>query len=399
MNNFIVLYDLMEPPVKITEIFFNEFMKVYKCSFNFIRSKELKLQDLEKSDGVMLIRPQSIFLSAIAKIIKNSGRVLITMYDDDFLAIENFHIRRRIQEKAILKTLQNTNVLFSTNNDLLKKYGNLGKIERLLKTDTGVGIEEIKIRENQNVLDKNNLYKIVYYCNDGTTNVFDNVIGVNIAEIVDKFGDIFEWCFIGTKPYINNCVNKNHVDYIEHLSLDAFRQKLREDNFLFGIAPLEEGEFSKHKYINKFMEFSTAGIPCVYSNVEPYKSFIRNKVDGILCDNTSEDWIEAFNFYLLEVNRERIIKNAQDRIRNDFSIQSISSRMVKIVPELIAENGNKPFRKIRMLQFLFSKVINYFYSCLDPFYRAYGRYKVEGIRSLVQYSLKKVFNYEFHKKN
>jgi glycosyltransferase involved in cell wall biosynthesis len=51
-----------------------------------------------------------------------------------------------------------------------------------------------------------------------------------------------------------------------------------------GIAPLINDEFNRGKSHIKWMEYAMCGIPCVASDVAPYK-VIRNGIDGILTDD------------------------------------------------------------------------------------------------------------------
>lgn len=390
MNSIIVLYDLMEPPVEITRQFFQRFTEIYKVNVLFIKSSDITVKDLNACRVLMVIRSQSMFLADISRIIKKSGRTLIAVYDDDFLAIKDYHIRRKIQKKAIIKTLRNTSILFSTNSSLLEKYEIIGGIERCVKTDTGVIESDIKRPRNHKIGD---IIRIVYYCNDGTTAVFDEVIGNIMPEIINYFGDLFEWTLIGTKPIFHKCVDDKHIHYINHLSLDEFHNELRERDYTFGIAPLLEDEFSGHKYINKFIEFTTAGIPCIYSDVSPYKEFIVHMTDGVLCENSANGWIKAIEYMLEENNRKKIIDSAQKRIVEVFSVQSICRRIVNEVPELVGKQL-KQLKKITFIDLWFAQTRNFVYMIVDPFSRAIGRIKVEGIKSLLKYSIMRLMKHE-----
>ncbi len=389
MNRIVVIYDKLEPPVEITKRLFDGFCEIYDCDVAFYDSSVLDSSILNTCTLLIELRPQSIFLSRIASIVSRSGRVVAVMYDDDFLAIKDYHTRRPIQEKAIIRTLNNSDVLMCTNDSLLEKYRTLGKIKRFIRTDTVVYDRDIFKPSIHAFKYKEDVLRIVYYCNDGSTGVFDEVIGKILPQIVERFGDIIEWTFIGTKPVIDNCVRRDHIRYIGHLNLEGFRKELREGGYSYGIAPLLGDEFSGHKYINKYMEFSTAGIACVFSDVPPYKGFVNDKIDGVLCDNSASGWINAMEYMNNVDNRLKMVNNAQKRLKNEFSLESISRRIVDTIPEILKGSTEKE-RRISRFSIELARIEERIYRCMDPVYRAIGRLKLEGLGSLIRYSIGKM---------
>lgn len=56
-----------------------------------------------------------------------------------------------------------------------------------------------------------------------------------------------------------------------------------------GLAPLSDDHFNRSKSYIKVLEYGALGIPCIASNVGPYKQFVQHGVTGFLADNES-DW-------------------------------------------------------------------------------------------------------------
>lgn len=65
---------------------------------------------------------------------------------------------------------------------------------------------------------------------------------------------------------------------------------LRYHNFDIGIAPLVDNKFNAAKSNLKVLEYAACGVPCVASNVTPYRATIEYGVTGFLA-NTTEEWV------------------------------------------------------------------------------------------------------------
>lgn len=378
MSKVLFLYDEIEPTVLMAKRFFEKFAEKKNIKIRFIKSAKLKQEDFNWSDVILIIRGQAIFMAEIAKIAAKKQRYVVSFYDDDFFELKDFHIRRPMQEKAITIILQNSDIVLATNNTLGEKYVKISKKAKFVKSDTSVQESELYIQE-----EKKEGIHVVYYVNDGTTETFEQVIGPAIPALTEKYGKNLTWSFIGVTPKMPNCVSQDNIYFYQHLSLDQFRKLLRKGRFTFGIAPLIENEFTKSKYINKFMEFTTAGLACIYSDVAPYHGFIEDKKNGFLCENTVDGWIGAFEKACNKEAREKCVENAKTQIREKFSQDAIIKRIVEEIPELLEYKKRKQnISKIKFYQLkLYSKVA----SVMDLFLRAKGRWKVEGFTNLIMY--------------
>lgn len=90
--------------------------------------------------------------------------------------------------------------------------------------------------------------------------------------------------------------------------------------FDIGIAPLAPHPFNESKSYIKVLEYAALGIPCVASNVGPYKDFVEHGVTGFLVDKPGE-WKEYVGLLVKDVDlRERMGKNARIKAF-DYTIQ------------------------------------------------------------------------------
>jgi len=70
----------------------------------------------------------------------------------------------------------------------------------------------------------------------------------------------------------------------------AFSELVKRD---IALAPLLPGLFNLGRGPTKFFDFTRMGAVGLYSNVEPYRGFIRHGIDGFLLENNPEDWVNA----------------------------------------------------------------------------------------------------------
>lgn len=124
---------------------------------------------------------------------------------------------------------------------------------------------------------------------------------------------------------------------------------------------MEDNEFNRGKYANHFFEYSRAGIPGIYSNVEPYAGFIKDGKNGILCENTADGWIHAFERMMNVDTRRRISREAQDELKNKYSMKAVYSDLCRDLPELHTYHNDRGVSRFslaaaRMVCFFYEKL-------------------------------------------
>jgi hypothetical protein len=134
-------------------------------------------------------------------------------------------------------------------------------------------------------------------------------------------------------------------------SYSSYRQLLDHFKPEIGFVLLREEEFSRHKSVIKFAEYSFTGTIGIYSRVEPYVGFIENGISGFLADNTYESWKETVSHALrLDAKtkrqiRARIAHDVKDkfdyeRIHADF--RSLLADYAKAGPAAASVKENIP---------------------------------------------------------
>lgn len=92
----------------------------------------------------------------------------------------------------------------------------------------------------------------------------------------------------------------------------------------FALAPLQPSLFNRSKTPNKFLEYSAAGIPCIFSNVEPYTLIVSNNLSGLLSENNAAAWADAISTLLHNTAlTEKLAQNAWEKVVQDFGREKI----------------------------------------------------------------------------
>jgi len=113
-----------------------------------------------------------------------------------------------------------------------------------------------------------------------------------LHKILDKYSDRIELKFFGFKPPLSlrflkqvRWIRAQSFNYIE---FSKWFQNQTADVF---IAPLFDSEFNRCKSAIKYLEYSSLGVPGIYSDLEPYRNVIRNGENGLLA-KAPEDFFE-----------------------------------------------------------------------------------------------------------
>ena len=95
------------------------------------------------------------------------------------------------------------------------------------------------------------------------------------------------------------------------------------NDFDIGIAPLDLGNaFNYAKSPLKYLEYSALGLPCVCTDIEPYRETVKNGENGFrVCNNSTEEWVMCLLRLITDNNlRKKIISNATRDIMKNYML-------------------------------------------------------------------------------
>lgn len=103
----------------------------------------------------------------------------------------------------------------------------------------------------------------------------------------------------------------------------------------FALAPLRRSTFNDCKSDIKFLDYAACGIPGIFSNVPAYSSTVRHEVNGLIVDESLENWEHAINQL---GNDGHLVKklgiNAKAEVLQTRSLASHASRWADLAREI-----------------------------------------------------------------
>lgn len=336
MSNVLITYDEVEPTnIEVTK-FFNK-LSVYsknicvKSTLNVTLTKE----DFKWTDIFIMVRPQKPVNLYLSKFMKKLHIEVVLLIDDDFFNLPDLGVYNYWADvsKRLIKIMRYTDIIISGNKTLALKCCKLGGVNR--SASIGTIMDESDMNDTSYHLDSDDLFKMAYYVNDGSKGLFEKILRPILRKLAERYPDKIEISLFVVHPELEEFDKKIKVNYIDRLKYDEFKKRLAEGEYSIGLAPLDNGEFSRNKYFNKYVEYTMAGIPAVYSKSDIFLQVIKDGYNGILCENTTESWVSAIE-RLMNSNqlRKNIVDNAQKYAKQHFSPKALFDKLLSDMPEL-----------------------------------------------------------------
>lgn len=358
MSRLLYIFERDMPTVSITREVFTHLKNYPEIKTDFMYLSDVKPIDIDDHDVIIFIRPDNIYAWKIAKEARKAGHVVVTFCDDDLLNLPSTTPTIPWRKKGLLKCLAHSDVIWSSSKYISTKYQNLTAGKRTAIIDTIVRPEELEGIDLDRSRDG---VRIVYAAAPSHADLFEKYIGPIIPNLVKEFGDKISFTFVSVRPKVEGIRH----EYISGMPLLEYRKFMKEQGFDIGLAPLHDDEFSKCKYFNKFLEYTSQGIMGIYSNTEPYTYVVRNGETGLLAENNSESWFELLSDAISNQQlRKRCVINAIDYIRKCHSETACIEKICQGLPEILETNDQ--YRKCcgfrtQILKYFFTRPFDWLY--------------------------------------
>lgn len=334
MSKLLFIYERDMPTISITRETFDHLENYPEIQHTFVYLSDVKPTDIDNHDVIVFIRPNDNYSWTIAKAARKAGHVAVTFCDDDLLNLPNNSPTIPWRKKGLMKCLANSDVIWSSNQHILEKYRDLTVGKRTAITDTIVRSEEFEEVKRKG---KDENVKLVYAAAPSHAALFEKYIGPSIPKLTEEFGNRISFTFISVHPEVKGV----QCNYLAGMPLLEFRKYMKKQQFDIGLAPLHDDEFSKCKYFNKFLEYTTQGIVGVYSRTEPYTYVVRDKNNGFLADNNVESWYKVLRCAIKERNlRYACLDEAIKYVKTKHCEEACIEKMRQGIPEMFEDNGN-----------------------------------------------------------
>lgn len=152
------------------------------------------------------------------------------------------------------------------------------------------------------------------------------------------------------------------ADCLEEAGLKCRRieTKPRDEFFKFlaglvnpiGLIPLDGSSFSACKSAIKYFDYSCLGIPCICSNFPPYADVIRNRQDGVLCDDRPEAWFDAIRYLAVDGSRRvGMASAAREKTKSYYTLAHTREEWRKLIQRMFEKSAvtRKPVPTVEWL--------------------------------------------------
>lgn len=342
---------------ELTSIAFKRYASILNIEVRTKLARHITYKDINWCDILVCVRANNPLSYYLAKYAFKHGRIVLLALDDDILSFKGHQhpLYERWQKKSLINVINLSKIIVTPSYYLGEKYKNQFKIE-YVQVDTPIANDDFKYLHG-----RNSIVKLLYASSHMDS--FKKYIQPMLDKLHDCYGDNIHLTIMGAN--IDTKDIKLPIEKIASMSLNDYRQFMKDHSFDIGFAPLIGSEMSKSKYYNKFLEYTTQGICGIYSNKLPYVTIVKDGENGLLADDDPLDWFDKTCKVIDNIDlRKKCVKNAELLLRKDFSLDTIVEKFKSGFPEI---NYFKANHKIKFgwlfpsyLYFLYLEVIRRF---------------------------------------
>lgn len=331
LNHVLLIYRRMIPSIRLCGHCQMEYLaQAGKIEYRAVQEMKLRRSDLNWAEIVLLGRLDSWYEYQLTKKLRESGRYLIYIIDDDLLNIPPeissaaYYGQKEIQG-YIIGMIEMSDAILSPSPLLLKKYAVNGR--RAIQIEEPA-IDPVPYKPH----DPNKPVKIGFAGSIDRTDDIEKILRGALVGIKQKYGDRVEFEFFGAIPSFAGELNARCIPYCD--SYDEYRKTLNSLEWDIGLAPMPDTPFHACKHYNKFVEYAASGIMGFFSETGPYARLKSIGMPGYFCLNDVAAWYEALSFYIehpveREEKRWGCVKMAQQR----FSVAHSAAELENSVGE------------------------------------------------------------------
>ena len=260
-----------------------------KLNYKFSISHFINKRNVEWADIIVFLRSDSDIDAYVSKVARKAGKKLIYVMDDDLLNVPDYlssspYYLLPSTQHNIRTIMSNCDTFLTPSPVLLEKYGPDFKYKYNIAEPS---LNRIRKKE------KNDKVKIGFAGSIDRAQDLNEILEEAITQIVEKYGDSIEIEVMGAHPDFVDKLGLKHLPYQD--GYDAYTAYMAKCNWDIGLAPMPLSEFHRCKYFNKYVEYASFGIAGIYTNCEPYIYGIKDHQNGLLVNNTTEEWVNAIS--------------------------------------------------------------------------------------------------------
>lgn len=335
----LLIYRAMIPSIRLCGHCQMEYLaREGKLEYRAIQEMKLTSDDLNWADVVLLGRLDSWYEHQLTRMLRDAGKYLIYIIDDDLLNIPPeissaaYYGQRSIQ-RYIREMIEMSHAILSPSPLLLEKYAIDGR--RAIQIEEPA-INPIPYRAH----DPDKPVKIGFAGSIDRTGDIEGILKDALIQIKREYGERVQFEFFGAIPTFARALEGRCIPY--QGSYDAYRAELNGLGWDIGLAPIPETPFHACKHYNKFIEYAAAGIMGIFSETAPYTRLRSLGAPGGFCPNDAAAWYETICFYIKHsVEREEARRDCVQMAHTRFSVARSAAELMDAVKDIFNQGREK----------------------------------------------------------
>lgn len=307
-------------------------------SFRMRYAAQYREADIQWADVVVLcrsIRPETL---TVIELVQRYKKKLVYDIDDNFFALSvstdlgRYH-RHPVHLYVVTELMKNADAVRVYSRPMEKIAEGLNPHTYLLKSYFDFSrIRGIRSQEHERI-------RIVYATSRGRADTLAQICIPAVARLLARYPQEVEFYTFGQIPAaLKGFPNVYKLKYIQ--SYDKYLKKFASMGFDIGLAPLLDDTFHNSKTNNKFREYGAMEVCGIYSNAQLYRDCVVDGVNGLLVDNTVEDWYQALSALVEDAAlRDRIRRNAKACVQKDYSMDNTLADWTRILNGFTGQAG------------------------------------------------------------
>lgn len=328
----LLLYKAMIPSVRLCGHCQLEYLAEQgKIEYHHSTAMQLEREELAWPDIVLLCRLDNAFEYNLARLLKQAGKYLIYVIDDDLLNVPadlasgKYYAGQEIQS-SIRGMIDMSDAVLSPSTVLLEKYAADGR-RGILMEEPAVDPVPYAPREAGKPI------RIGFAGSTDRTGDLEQILKDVLLRIHQDYGEKVEFVFFGAVPSFARALNAQCAPYCD--SYDAYRRSMNALKMDIGLAPMPDSPFHACKHYNKLIEYAAAGTVGIFSDVKPYDRLRTQFGWELLCPNTAETWDRAIRRLIDEPEYlDALKKQVAGLVEDVFSVPVIAGQLMDVLAEI-----------------------------------------------------------------
>ncbi|MBD2864804.1 glycosyltransferase [Paenibacillus oceani] len=302
-------------------------------NFRYANSLQVSKEDILWADVVICIRGTEAIELKIIEECRRIGKFTIYFLDDDLLSVPKTansfdYFNMEAIQNNIKVILSNCALLWTTNSNIQDKY-------KRFTNDTIVIDAPALLIDTMPVFNgKDKPIRIGFAGGIDHNRFLNTLLEPVIRNIIEKYSDSVQIEFFGARPdFIKKNDNIHHIPFADDYS--EYVNVIKSREWDIGLAPLEDSEFHKCKYFNKYLEYGAIGAAGIYSNHQPFTFIVKDGFNGVLVENTIHEWTIGIERLIENPKlRQSIREQSYIQLKDSFTVEKIAITLTKYIVEL-----------------------------------------------------------------